>query len=122
MKVVIILATLVTVVLTQEKYSSDLDNFNIDELLENDRLLEAYGKCLVYRGPCTSQGKEFRKLMPEAIKTTCLKCTLKQREMVRKAAKALKVKWPKIWNELVKQEDPKGEFKQKFEDFLQRSD
>nr|XP_032520037.1 ejaculatory bulb-specific protein 3-like [Danaus plexippus plexippus] len=122
MKVVIILATLITLVLTQDTYSSDLENFDIDELLENDRLLESYGKCLEYKGPCTSQGREFRKLMPEAIRTNCLKCTLKQREMVRKAAKALNVKLPKIWNELVKQEDPKGEYKQKFEDFLQRSD
>lgn len=43
-----------------EKYDADLENFDVSELLNNRRLLLSYSKCLLGKGACTSQVKEFK--------------------------------------------------------------
>ncbi|GBP07803.1 Ejaculatory bulb-specific protein 3 [Eumeta japonica] len=43
-----------------DKYPEVDSNFNVSELLENDRLLLNYIKCLLDEGPCTSQVKKIK--------------------------------------------------------------
>lgn len=44
----------------KEKYSSKYDNFDVDQLLNQERLLNHYIKCLEDKGPCTPDGKMLK--------------------------------------------------------------
>lgn len=45
------------------------DNFDVDEVLNNQRILKNYIKCMLDKGPCTPEGKDFRsKLIFKIIK------------------------------------------------------
>nr|QIJ45708.1 chemosensory protein [Glyphodes pyloalis]QIJ45713.1 chemosensory protein [Glyphodes pyloalis] len=120
MKTFVALFALVVVALAypQETYNTAYDNFNANELVENIRLLKNYGKCFLDQGPCTPEGSDFKKTIPEALKTDCGKCTPKQRELIRTVVKGFQSKLPDLWADLVKKHDPEGTFKESFDAFL----
>ncbi|KPJ05768.1 Ejaculatory bulb-specific protein 3 [Papilio xuthus] len=124
MKTIILLCTLAAAALAApaDTYNSQYDNFDATELVGNTRLLKSYGRCFLGQGPCTAEGSDFKKTIPEALRTTCAKCTPKQRELVRVVVRGFQTKLPEIWEELVKQQDPKGKFKEAFDRFLNSSD
>lgn len=41
-------------------YTTKYDNVNIDEILNNDRLVANYFKCLMETGKCTPEGEEIK--------------------------------------------------------------
>lgn len=41
-------------------YSSRYDDFDIQPILENDRILLGYTKCFLDQGPCTPEAKDFK--------------------------------------------------------------
>ncbi|XP_041984364.1 allergen Tha p 1-like [Aricia agestis] len=120
MKFIIVLATVLAaaVAIPADTYNPKYDNFNAVELSENTRLLKSYGKCFLGEGPCTAEGADFKKIIPEALKTKCGKCTPKQKELVRIVIQAFQTKLPDVWKQLMEREDPKGEYTQSFNDFL----
>lgn len=59
--------------------------------------------------------------LPEAVETTCAKCTEKQKHNIKKVIKAIQQRHPKQWEELVKKNDPTGNHREKFEKFIQES-
>nr|QRF70955.1 chemosensory protein [Semiothisa cinerearia] len=121
MKVFVVLACLIVAALAADKYSSKYDNFDVDTLINNDRLLKAYVNCFLDKGRCTPEGADFKKALPEAIETTCGKCTEKQKLNIRRVIKAIQQKHAKQWDELVKKNDPTGANREKFEKFVQES-
>ncbi|XP_038211295.1 allergen Tha p 1-like [Zerene cesonia] len=123
MKTILVLAALVAVVvsLPADTYNPEYDNFNAQELVDNIRLLKNYGKCFLEQGPCTPEGNDFNKVIPEALRTSCAKCTPKQRELVRTVVRGFQTKLPDMWQELVNKEDPKGQYTQVFKEFLESS-
>nr|QLI62037.1 chemosensory protein 6 [Streltzoviella insularis] len=124
MKTIIAFCALVVVVVAfpGDTYDPRYDNFNAQELADNLRLLKSYGKCFLDQGPCTPEGADFKKSIPEALRTTCAKCTPKQRELIRIVVRAFQTKLPDVWEQITKKEDPNGEYKESFEAFLNRSD
>nr|AIX97837.1 chemosensory protein [Cnaphalocrocis medinalis] len=120
MRIIILLSCLV-VVFAADKYSTKYDNFDVDTLISNDRLLKAYINCFLEKGRCTPEGADFRKALPEAVETTCAKCTEKQKNNIRKVIKAIQQKHPKQWEELKKKTDPSGKFRADFDKFIQGS-
>ncbi|XP_013137111.1 PREDICTED: ejaculatory bulb-specific protein 3-like [Papilio polytes] len=124
MKTIVLLCTLAAAAYAApaDTYNAQYDNFNAQELVENSRLLKNYGRCFLSKGPCTAEGSDFKKTIPEALRTSCAKCTPKQRELVRTVVHGFQTKLPEIWTELVQQEDPKGKYKEAFNRFLQSSD
>ncbi|CAK1552526.1 unnamed protein product [Leptosia nina] len=123
MKTIIALLALVAaaVAFPADTYNPEYDNFNAQELVDNIRLLRNYGKCFLGQGPCTAEGNDFKKVIPEALRTTCAKCTPKQRELIRTVVKGFQTKLPEIWEELIKKEDPKNEYTEAFNKFLAAS-
>ncbi|KPJ09662.1 Ejaculatory bulb-specific protein 3 [Papilio machaon] len=124
MKTVILLCTLAAAALAApaDTYNSKYDNFDANQLVGNPRLLSSFGRCFLGEGPCTAEGSDFKKTIPEALRTTCAKCTPKQRELVRVVVRGFQTKLPEIWDKLVQQQDPKGEYKDAFNRFLNSSD
>ncbi|CAH4030419.1 unnamed protein product [Pieris brassicae] len=121
MRAVFVLACLVLTVSAVEKYSSKYDNFDVDTLISNDRLLKSYINCFLDKGRCTSEGADFKKHLPEAIETTCGKCSEKQKSNIKTVIKAIQQKHPKQWDELVKKNDPTGKHRDNFDKFIQGS-
>nr|ANA75023.1 putative chemosensory protein 5 [Ectropis obliqua] len=120
MKTVLVFCVIVGAALCapQEHYSTQYDNFDAQELAQNPRLLKNYAKCFLSQGPCTSEGTDFKKVIPDAVKTKCEKCSDKQKELIRIVVKAMQEKLPELWQELVKKEDPNGQYKGAFEAFI----
>nr|XP_053615029.1 uncharacterized protein LOC128677888 [Plodia interpunctella] len=123
MKTIAVLCVVVAAVVARPEeagfYNPQYDTFNAEELAENVRLLKNYGKCFLDEGPCTAEGSDFKKVIPEALKTSCGRCTPKQRVLVRTVIKAFQTKLPDIWEELVNKNDPERKYKAQFDAFLQ---
>lgn len=63
MKLVIILALVAVAVARPDDggtYDSKYDNFNVDELVGNARLLKSYAHCFLDDGKCTPEGNDFK--------------------------------------------------------------
>lgn len=97
------------------KYTSKYDNINVDEILQSDRLLNNYFKCLMDQGRCTPEGTELRRILPDALATECQKCSEKQSEVIRKVIKYLVNNKPKLWEELANKYDPEKKYRMKYE-------
>lgn len=61
MKSFLVLCALIAAVYSRpETYDSRYDNFDVDNLVDNVRLLTAYGHCFLGTGPCTPEGTNFK--------------------------------------------------------------
>lgn len=47
-------------VYADDKYTNKYDNINLDEILENKRLLKNYVNCLLDKGNCSPDGQELK--------------------------------------------------------------
>ncbi|XP_068620566.1 allergen Tha p 1-like [Battus philenor] len=121
MKTLVVLTCVFLSVYAAEKYNPKYDNFDVDTLIENDRLLKSYINCFLEKGRCTAEGSDFKKALPEAIETSCGKCTEKQKVNIKKVIKAIQQKHPKLWEELVQKNDPSGKHRVNFDKFIQSS-
>lgn len=60
MKVALLTLCFALGVLAQDMYENANDNFDISEVLGNERLLNSYAKCLLNKGPCTPEVKQVK--------------------------------------------------------------
>ncbi|XP_058452938.1 ejaculatory bulb-specific protein 3-like [Malaya genurostris] len=120
MKLFFVLAAAVVIVLAQEDtYTSKYDNIDIDEILKTPRLFSGYFKCLMDMGPCTPEGNELKKHLPDALTTACAKCTEKQRELAVKVLNYLIENKPEEWASLRAKFDPENKLIDKFREQAQ---
>ncbi|XP_045777519.1 allergen Tha p 1-like [Maniola jurtina] len=124
MKTIVVLATLVAAAMAipADTYNPDYDHFNAQEIADNPRLLRNFGKCIIDDGPCTREGTDMKKVIPEALETNCVKCTPKQRELVRIIVRAFQKELPELWSEITKKHDPNGQYKESLNEFLNADD
>nr|ACJ64052.1 putative chemosensory protein CSP5 [Nilaparvata lugens]ASL04982.1 chemosensory protein 5 [Nilaparvata lugens] len=108
--VAVVCAALVAVCHAQDsKYTSKYDNIDIDKILKNDRVLSQYIKCLMGEGSCTQEGRELKRLLPDAIQSNCSKCSEKQRSASVKVMRHLRQSRERDWNRLLDKYDPQGD-------------
>ncbi|NP_001037066.1 ejaculatory bulb-specific protein 3-like [Bombyx mandarina] len=123
MKFVLALIALAVVVAARPNddlfYDKKYDNFNVDEIIDNPRLLKAYTFCFNDKGKCTAEGNDFKKWIPESLQTSCGKCSEKQKYLVAKFVHAIKDKMPDEFDILRKLHDPKGEYTENLDKFLE---
>nr|AMP19496.1 chemosensory protein 1 [Tomicus yunnanensis] len=100
----------------KSQYTTKYDNVDINEVVHNERLLKNYVYCLLEKGPCTPDGLELKKNMPDAIETDCSKCSEKQREGSEIMMRYLIDNKPEYWNPLQEKYDPTGSYKQRYLD------
>ncbi|CAH2042436.1 unnamed protein product, partial [Iphiclides podalirius] len=113
-----IIATIVVLV-GADFYSSRYDDFDVQPLLENDRILLSYTKCFLNQGPCTPDAKDFKKVIPEALETNCGKCTTKQKQLIRQVIKAVMGHHPESWAQLVDKYDKDKKYRDAFKKFIE---
>ncbi|XP_013173433.1 PREDICTED: ejaculatory bulb-specific protein 3-like [Papilio xuthus] len=93
-------------------------DFDVGPLLENDRILISYTKCFLDKGPCTPDAKEFKRDIPEVLRTSCGKCTDKQKEIIRQVIGAVMIRHPKSWMQLLDKYDPEKKYFDDFNKFI----
>ncbi|CAB3231653.1 unnamed protein product [Arctia plantaginis] len=117
MKTFIILCTLAVVVFgrPEDHYTDKYDTINLDEILDNRRLLEPYIKCGLELGKCSPEGKELKSHIKEALETYCEKCTKAQQSGTRRVIAHLINKEPQYWKQLTAKYDKDNKYTAKYE-------
>ncbi|XP_059486432.1 ejaculatory bulb-specific protein 3-like [Neocloeon triangulifer] len=102
------------------KYTNKYDGIDLDRILRNDRILTNYIKCLMDQGPCTSEGRELKRTLPDALETDCTKCNPNQKTAADKVIRFLIDNRRKDFDRLEKKYDPSGAYRKRFEATLQK--
>nr|QRI42714.1 chemosensory protein 19 [Agrilus planipennis] len=97
-----------------DKYTTRFDSIDVDGILKSDRLLRNYANCVLDKGPCTREGQELRKLIPDALQTECTKCSEIQKKQAGKVMAFVQLKHPDIWNAILDKYDPEKTFRKKY--------
>ncbi|KXJ74810.1 ejaculatory bulb-specific protein 3 [Aedes albopictus] len=105
---------LFAVAAAQEKYTTKYDGVDLDEILKSDRLFNNYYKCLMDQGRCTPDGNELKRVLPDALKTDCAKCSSKQRDGTQKVVNYLIDNRPSQWKNLQAKYDPENIYVEKY--------
>ncbi|CAD6998692.1 unnamed protein product [Ceratitis capitata] len=111
----ICLITIAVQLALAQKYTNKFDNVDVDGVLSNNRILTNYIKCLMEKGPCTPEGRELKKLLPDALQTDCSKCTETQRKNSQKVINFLRSNRPGEWKLLLDKYDSRGVYRSKYE-------
>ncbi|KAL0820529.1 hypothetical protein ABMA28_006383 [Loxostege sticticalis] len=101
-----------------QTYTDRYDTINLDEILQNKRLLVPYIKCILDQGRCTAEGKELKSHIREALENFCAKCTETQRTGTRRVIGHLINNEPEYWAQLTAKYDPQHKYVVKYEDEL----
>ncbi|XP_049815934.1 ejaculatory bulb-specific protein 3-like [Schistocerca nitens] len=103
-------------------YNNKYDNFDVEQVLNNDRLLRRYHECLVSNSDvsCTAEGKQLKRTLPEALKTDCRQCSETQKTQAEKVIKFLIHKKPDLWKSLESKYDPSGTYRRRHDAELKR--
>ncbi|XP_055540452.1 mucin-2-like isoform X2 [Wyeomyia smithii] len=99
-------------------YSSRYDNLDIDTILSSNRLVNNYVDCLLSRKPCPPEGKDLKRILPEALRTKCGRCSETQKENALKIITTLYYSYPQQYQALRSRWDPSGEYHRRFEEYL----
>jgi len=100
------------------QYSTRYNNLNIDQILSSDRLVTNYVECLLSRKPCPPEGKDLKRILPEALRTKCARCSTQQLEGGLRVITKLYYDYPTQYNRLRAKWDPTGEYHRRFEEYL----
>ncbi|CAG4947267.1 unnamed protein product [Colias eurytheme] len=104
--VVCVLTVVASCYSQQQQLYNRYDNFNADSIIQNERILLAYYKCVMEKGPCTKDGKNFKRVLPETLQTACGRCSPKQKSVVRKMLLGIRSKSEVRFAELLDKYDP----------------
>uniref|UniRef100_A0A182TCG7 Chemosensory protein 3 n=1 Tax=Anopheles maculatus TaxID=74869 RepID=A0A182TCG7_9DIPT len=116
MKLYIIVALALVGVVAAQQYTSKYDGVDVDEILKSDRLFNNYYKCLLDEGRCTPDGNELKKILPDALKTDCAKCSEKQRAGAIRVIDYMILNRRAQWDALQKKYDPENKYIEKYRD------
>ncbi|XP_065083773.1 ejaculatory bulb-specific protein 3-like [Ochlerotatus camptorhynchus] len=114
MKLYIVLALLSMAAAQEDTYNSRYDNIDVEEILKSDRLFKNYFNCLMDAGPCTPEGTDLKRYLPDALETGCTKCTEKQRDTGNKVISWLIENRPEEWTSLKNKYDPENKLTERY--------
>ncbi|XP_077287180.1 uncharacterized protein LOC143911954 [Arctopsyche grandis] len=103
-------------------YDSRYDYLDVDTILDNKRLVRNYVDCLLNEKPCTAEGKQLRRILPEGLRTKCARCTPRQKHNALAILSRLQTEHPKDWERLAARWDPTGDYTRRFKDYLEKDD
>ncbi|KAK5647406.1 hypothetical protein RI129_002298 [Pyrocoelia pectoralis] len=106
----------------EEIYTTRYDSIDFKEVLANDRLILLHLHCLLKEGPCPPLGRLLKEILPEAVATSCKKCSNVQKSLVRMSSRVLKERFPEYWEKLSNKYDPERKYLEAFDTFLDSQD
>nr|UMT69257.1 chemosensory protein 5 [Ophraella communa] len=116
--VVVLMIVVASAAPADDKYTSKYDNVNLDEIIKNERLFRGYIDCLLGTKSCTKDGEVLKKLLPDALKTKCERCTEAQKKGAKKMIRYLLQNKRDWWNELEAVYDPEHVYVKEYENEL----
>ncbi|RZC42382.1 chemosensory protein, partial [Asbolus verrucosus] len=99
----------------EEKYTVKYDGVDVHEIIKSDRLTQNYVDCLLEKKPCTPDGEELKRVLPDALETNCTKCSDKQKEGAKIVIQHLYKNKPDTWKQLEAKYDPSGKYRKEHE-------
>uniref|UniRef100_A0A1B6LJK7 Chemosensory protein 2 n=1 Tax=Graphocephala atropunctata TaxID=36148 RepID=A0A1B6LJK7_9HEMI len=97
----------------KDRYTTRFDNVDVEAVLRNERILRRYVDCALDKGPCTAEGRELKKRIPDALENDCAKCSELQRRQARHVLEFLVRHKRRYWDLLARKYDPDGAFRKK---------
>nr|AHE13801.1 chemosensory protein 3 [Lissorhoptrus oryzophilus] len=97
-----------------EMYTTKYDNIDVDSILASTRLLKNYVNCLLDQGPCSPEGKELKKYLPDAIATECTKCSEAQKKIAGKVFSHMLLKHRDDFEKITAKYDPERKIYNKY--------
>nr|SAJ59010.1 putative chemosensory protein [Triatoma brasiliensis] len=94
-------------------------NVDVDAVLDNDRVLNAYLACFYDEGPCAERPKLVKSKIREVLETTCGKCNDQQRQRLKYILNKFIDKRPNDWQRILEIYDPDGAFRDNVEKLKQ---
>ncbi|XP_053615079.1 ejaculatory bulb-specific protein 3 [Plodia interpunctella] len=125
MRTVILVCLLAVAALARpekEYYTDKYDNIDLDEILDNRRLLIPYIKCSLDQGKCSADGREMKSHIRDAMETECSKCTKKQKKNTRKILRHLIIHEKDFWEQLKAKYDPTAKYYPTYEHAVEIDD
>ncbi|KAG5326591.1 PEB3 protein, partial [Acromyrmex heyeri] len=118
MKLAVFCLLAIISVVYAEEYTNKFDNVDVDQIIQNERLLKRYVDCLLDKPDvrCPPEAVELRKHIDEALENDCAKCTNKQKEITQKVIKHLVINKRDWWDLLKAKYDPEEKFSKKYEE------
>ncbi|XP_049876708.1 ejaculatory bulb-specific protein 3-like [Pectinophora gossypiella] len=104
----------------QEKYTDKYDSLDLDEMMSNKRLMQAYCRCILDQGKCTAEGRELKSHISEALQNGCAKCTDRQRYGMRRVISYVMKNENDMWQQMVQKYDPRRIYTTKYEKELKK--
>ncbi|QCX75495.1 Insect pheromone-binding family, A10/OS-D [Streptomyces sp. YIM 121038] len=89
-------------------YTARFDNVDVDQILNSKRRFDNYFNCLMDKGKCDPDAKELKRLLPDALRTDCEKCTPVQRDAANTVIEYTFSSRPAEWSQLSAKYDPEG--------------
>ncbi|KAF5299916.1 hypothetical protein FQR65_LT09311 [Abscondita terminalis] len=103
-----------------ELYTDEFDNIDEDAILASERLVNNYIACAKTGKKCTPDGKKFRELIPDALKTKCSKCTPVQKTKSKKILNWITTNRPDDFLEIEDIFDPEHKYRNEYADELKK--
>ncbi|XP_046465233.1 ejaculatory bulb-specific protein 3-like [Neodiprion pinetum] len=112
-----VLACLAAVAAAEEYYTDKWDKMNTHGVIDNDRLFEKYKKCILNKEEtaCPQDALELRKVLQEALETTCAKCSPEQEVKIKDTLGYLCKKKRRDFDEILARVDPDQKYRTAFE-------
>ncbi|XP_014260923.1 ejaculatory bulb-specific protein 3-like [Cimex lectularius] len=108
----------VTIVQVEKNLLKYLTSVNLMNILTNKRIMAMYMKCLLRRGPCSPEIRDFRRLLPRFLKHLCSYCNEQESESLRIIFQFVKSRRPEEWKQLEDVYDPKRINTDRIEKFI----
>ncbi|XP_014243438.1 ejaculatory bulb-specific protein 3-like [Cimex lectularius] len=97
-------------------------DIDVDSVLNNKRLLDAYTKCFLDKGPCAGAPREMKKNFASIFSTNCSTCTKVQKKQVRSAFNKLREKKPQEFHKIFEKYNPGNTHLQRFLNWLKSNE
>ncbi|CAG9563928.1 unnamed protein product [Danaus chrysippus] len=120
MKLLVFLTLVAVATARPEDSYEKYENFDVEELVSNVRLLKSYIACFLGEGKCTPEGNDFKKWIPESVQSNCGKCSDHQKHLVGKVIKASMDKLPEEWKKLNALHNPDGKYDEGVKNFVEK--
>ncbi|XP_022911035.1 ejaculatory bulb-specific protein 3-like [Onthophagus taurus] len=98
-----------------DKYTTKYDGINVNDIINNRRLLLGYCRCLLGKSACSPDGAELKKNLRDAIETKCSRCSDKQKEGAKIILRHLiDHERDECWDPIEKEYDPTGKYAREY--------
>ncbi|KAL3276414.1 hypothetical protein HHI36_011798 [Cryptolaemus montrouzieri] len=97
----------------KDDYGMKYEDFSLEVLMTNERLLKNHFECIFDNKGCTPEAADFKKHIPEIMETCCSRCSPKRLEQAKKFTQFLIDNKPEILKKVFAKYDPDKIYRKK---------